>query len=332
MTMYKRFRDENKNWYSPSFYTHEGGYKMCIRVRPHGQDEGEGQCVSLYVHLMKGEYDEVLPWPFQGAVKIQLLNQEANHHHYTRIFTFNKEITDSNATKKVLSGTPIQSGIASDVGHGSSRFIHHKDLKYNNVDDTEYLKDDTILIRVSEVAIYFSSIITKTPEWYSQQKDEPVATLKLSEFSKHRKVEDEWHSKSFYSHEKGYTFMLIVYANGKEDKEGKSVSVYVHLKQGEHDDKLIFPFRGEVCVQLLNQLDDTSHVQKIIPFSKETDEDGTTGGRVVGTKCYSEDGLGFRNFIPHEYLAYNKNRNTQYLDEDGDTLLFQIPWIKVNSM
>ena len=42
--------------------------------------------------------------------------------------------------------------------------------------------------------------------------------------------------------------------------------------------------------------------------------------------------MDFRNFIPHEYLAYNKNRNTQYLDEDDDTLLFQIPWIKVNSM
>ena len=232
MTKFKQFKDEDKNWYSPSFYTHDGGYKMCIKVRPHGQDEGEGQYLSLYVHLIKGEYDEVLPWPFQGAVKIQLLNQEANHHHYTRIFTFDKEITDSKATTRVLNGTPIESGIASDVGHGSSCFIHHKDLKYNNVDDTEYLKDDTILIRVSEVAIYSSSIITKTPEWYSQQKDEPVSILKLSEFSKHRKVEDEWHSKSFYSHEKGYEFMLIVYANGREIKKGRvCLCMYISNKE-----------------------------------------------------------------------------------------------------
>ncbi len=58
--------------YSPSFYSYESGYKMCLCVYPAG-DNNEG-FLSLYFVLMKGPFDELLRWPFQNRVILYLLN------------------------------------------------------------------------------------------------------------------------------------------------------------------------------------------------------------------------------------------------------------------
>ena len=47
---------------------------MCIRVRPRGQGSGAGTHVAVLVHLMRGEYDSRLVWPFRGDITIQLVN------------------------------------------------------------------------------------------------------------------------------------------------------------------------------------------------------------------------------------------------------------------
>ena len=58
--------------YSPAFYSGEGGYKLCLCVYPAG-DHNHG-FLSLYFVVMKGQFDEVLPWPFQRRVFLYLLN------------------------------------------------------------------------------------------------------------------------------------------------------------------------------------------------------------------------------------------------------------------
>ena len=65
----------NEDWYSPPFYTHPGGYKMCIKVDADGNDDGAGTHVSVYAYLMRGRNDDNLSWPFTGEVTITLLNQ-----------------------------------------------------------------------------------------------------------------------------------------------------------------------------------------------------------------------------------------------------------------
>ena len=70
---------------SHPFYTHKHGYKMCIGVAPQGVYEGKGKYLSLYAYLMKGEYDNNLPWPFRGTVHLQLINQlDPNEGHYNQ--------------------------------------------------------------------------------------------------------------------------------------------------------------------------------------------------------------------------------------------------------
>lgn len=58
--------------YSPSFYSSESGYKICLCVYPAG-DNHEGY-LSLYFVLMKGQFDEVLQWPFHNRVVLSLLS------------------------------------------------------------------------------------------------------------------------------------------------------------------------------------------------------------------------------------------------------------------
>ncbi|KAK2168146.1 hypothetical protein LSH36_20g13049 [Paralvinella palmiformis] len=61
--------------HSPGFYTSPHGYKMCIRANLNGVESGTGTHLSLFVHVMQGEYDEILPWPFLGHVVLSILDQ-----------------------------------------------------------------------------------------------------------------------------------------------------------------------------------------------------------------------------------------------------------------
>ena len=71
--------------HSPAFYTSLYGYKLCMRINLNGVDGGEGEHVALYVHMMQGDYDAILEWPFKlRKVEFAILDQcdatEARHH------------------------------------------------------------------------------------------------------------------------------------------------------------------------------------------------------------------------------------------------------------
>ena len=69
----KLFSQVGEEIYSPEFYSHEGGYKMCLCVYPNGDDNNHA-VVSLYFVLVKGPYDAFLRWPFACRVVLTLLN------------------------------------------------------------------------------------------------------------------------------------------------------------------------------------------------------------------------------------------------------------------
>ena len=60
--------------YSPPFYTCRYGYKMCLRLYPYGDGSGKGTHLSLFIVIMRGEYDDILEWPYRHKVTFQLLN------------------------------------------------------------------------------------------------------------------------------------------------------------------------------------------------------------------------------------------------------------------
>ncbi|KAJ6652847.1 hypothetical protein lerEdw1_010565 [Lerista edwardsae] len=60
---------------SPAFYTARYGYKMCLRIFLNGEGKSKGSHVSLFLVLLKGEYDALLQWPFAQKITFMLLDQ-----------------------------------------------------------------------------------------------------------------------------------------------------------------------------------------------------------------------------------------------------------------
>ncbi|XP_064399361.1 TNF receptor-associated factor 2-like isoform X3 [Halichondria panicea] len=143
MKHFDRYKFDDKENYSPPFLTSASGYKMCIRVDANGSCAGEGTHVSVYVCLMKGDNDDSLSWPFTGTVTVELLNQleDKNHQKGTTIFT-----ADLANSQRVMDGD------ISVNGWGWRKFISHADLAHKPLTNCQYLKDDTLIFRVSAEA------------------------------------------------------------------------------------------------------------------------------------------------------------------------------------
>ena len=56
--------------YSQPFYSSRFGYKMCARVYLNGDGMGKNTHLSLFFVVMRGEYDQLLTWPFKQKVGI----------------------------------------------------------------------------------------------------------------------------------------------------------------------------------------------------------------------------------------------------------------------
>ena len=115
---------------------------MCIRV----QDLKTH--ISVHVHLMRGEFDNYLKWPFRGSVAIQLLNQLEDKEHYERTIAF----TDETCSGVDISGR-VTWGSRSAWGLGMSQFIARLQLQYDAANNCQYLKNDCLCFRVTKVKI-----------------------------------------------------------------------------------------------------------------------------------------------------------------------------------
>ena len=96
----------------------------------------------------------------------------------------------------------------------------------------------------------------------------PPVVFRMNDFDRRLKLNHEWHSPAFYTHPGGYRMYLNINANGDGNGRGTHTSLYICLMQGCNDDSLPWPFRGEVTLELLNQLQDVGHKQETIHFTK----------------------------------------------------------------
>ena len=68
---------------------------MCLRVQAGGQMKGHGSHVSVFVHLMHGESDDFLVWPFYGNVVVELMNQRKDGWHLRKTIPFDNSVMRS---------------------------------------------------------------------------------------------------------------------------------------------------------------------------------------------------------------------------------------------
>ncbi len=140
----------SKWWYSTGFYTHPGGYKLCLGVAAKGNGDGTSTYISAYIYRMKGENDDSLIWPFRGQVTFELLNQLQDSEHYIRTVPFDFHCSNE-FNGRVLKGE------RSSQGWGINRFLPHRSLGYNKGAHVLYLKDDSLYFRVSSIQVYASN-------------------------------------------------------------------------------------------------------------------------------------------------------------------------------
>ena len=144
ITNFEQHKVDSDHWYSPPFYTHPRGYKMCLRVDANGWGAGKDTHVSVGACLMRGEFDAHLKWPFQGDVTVAMLNQLEDNHHTTETIRFTKS-KDTKVIGRVTDGERA-------TGLGKSTFIAHTDLNCNPAKNCQYLKYDCLQFRIAKVA------------------------------------------------------------------------------------------------------------------------------------------------------------------------------------
>ena len=133
--------------------------------------------------------------------------------------------------------------------------------------------------------------------------------FKMPEFIQHKTSKQEWYSPPFYIQPGSYKICINIYANGggegEGEGEGTQVSAYACLMRGKNDDNLSWPFRGEVTITLLNQLEDKHHYTHRLTYTEH---------RVVDTDWGL--GYGWPDFISHDQLGHHAKQNCQYLKDD----------------
>lgn len=117
--------------YSPPFYTARYGYKMCARIYLNGDGAGKGTHVSLFISVMKGEYDAILPWPFSKKITLKLLDQ-SRVEDITETFR-----ADPNSSSFKRPKTDMN------IASGCPKFCTHSRLQTNG-----YVRENTIFVKV----------------------------------------------------------------------------------------------------------------------------------------------------------------------------------------
>ena len=247
-------KEANAVWTSLPFSSHEMGYKFHLKVHPNGYRSAQGSHVTVVVYLMKGEYDNYLGWPFEGDVVLEFLNWRADKDHLLTTIKFNRFYDpNDNCTSHVTIEECAPNRL------GNFKLISHS-LLYNPDTNTEYLQDDCLRLRVVDVAVYSTPLLSKIPSWQDPHTaTQSVCDFTLTEFTKRKQFDNEYFSPPFYSHPHGYKLCIRVYANGHGKGKDTHISIFANLMRGDYDNDLQWPFECDIVVQLLNWREDNHH-------------------------------------------------------------------------
>ena len=289
---YSKYKQFNSQYVTPSFYTHPQGYKLLLRVYANGFSRGKGTHVSISACLLRGEHDQHLQWPFTGEIIIELLNWKEDKQHHTAVLSIDVNSSFSRVTEGIF-------GMSCCI----PQFIKHSSLSYNTTNNTEFLYKDCLRLSVRYVNVYSISFQHTTPswQWWNTAKSVMHGEFTLTEFSRHKNLNNQKISPPFYTHPQGYKLCLFVYANGYGSSEGTHVSVSACLMKGEHDQHLQWPFKGTITIELLNWKEARRHHQRSLCYEAQQVTDGIYGMPSCLPNFISHSSL-YDSFNPSEYI------------------------------
>ena len=109
------------------------GYNVKVRILPSGNQSGKNTYLSVYIVVMKGEYDAALAWPFSKKVRLTLIDQQNDEENFSRLI--NPEL---NPPEYFCRPKTKENGEC-----GFPRFISHEKLE-----SRKYIVDDTLFLQV----------------------------------------------------------------------------------------------------------------------------------------------------------------------------------------
>ena len=151
---FSKCKQSNEEYISEPFYSHENSYKLSLLVYPNGRDKWKNKYISLFVHLMKGDNDDSLTFPFRGDLLIQIVNWRENKNHAEQLVEFNEK-TDPRGKygARVTKLAATWSG-RKRQGYGFPNFLSHKFLEFNESRNTQYVSDDdTLHVRIMKIIL-----------------------------------------------------------------------------------------------------------------------------------------------------------------------------------
>ena len=126
--LYSEHKATATSMLSTPFYSGRYGYKMCLCLYIMGDGIGKGTHLSLFFVVMRGEFDNILQWPFTYKVTFKLINQAGG-----------RDIVD---TFKPHVLKPSQDNNSMNNASGCPCFISHSVLEQGG-----FVADDTIFIK-----------------------------------------------------------------------------------------------------------------------------------------------------------------------------------------
>ena len=100
--------------YSVPFFTSQRGYRMRLQLYLDGVGSGKSTHISLYMFIMRGDFDDLLSWPFRKEVTMALLSQDKKVEMISRTLSpgdsnscFQKPTTDLNPRAGFSKFAPI---------------------------------------------------------------------------------------------------------------------------------------------------------------------------------------------------------------------------------
>ena len=117
------------------FYTGKQGYKLNVRVDPDGDQTNKNRYLSVFVGIMKGDYDAILPWPFRDVVTFRVIDQQPDASQRKNVVA----VLEPDQTP-CFSGRPTVE--ENPMLRGFRRLISHKMLKTRR-----YVEHDTLFLQ-----------------------------------------------------------------------------------------------------------------------------------------------------------------------------------------
>jgi len=131
--------DRNIELFSEPFYTHKYGHKLKLELDPNGHGKDKGTHASVFLIVMRSEYDAILTWPFDWKIKFIILDQKPDNSQRENIeLIFTPDRTNSDHLDSFKRPTTDEND-----GLGIGTFVSHETLATEN-----YVVDGTLFLQL----------------------------------------------------------------------------------------------------------------------------------------------------------------------------------------